>query len=166
VTPWDPSCLPQASKPAWKPCLQGIPYTYSTLMTARRLLWADGRGILPHGVRHLGGGPPRGREGRGEGDFCPIHRHAPSQRQPIGSWCPAAEPQRATGPLGGPAAGGTNDGVNGSTGTVVGRTSAHPRLHVGGQPAVVSRGHWKPRRWHTAGLLTSLHRALVLRLLT
>jgi len=131
----------------------------------RRLLWADGRGLLPHGVGHLGW-HPRGGEGRGEGDVRPMPRPAPPQRPPSGSPCPAAGPQRATGSLGGTVSGGPNEGVNGYTGLVVGCTSAHSCLHGSGQPAVVSRGQGQPRPCHTAGLLTSLHRALVLRFLT
>jgi len=73
-----------------------------------------------------------------------MQHPAPSQRPPSGSRCPAAGPQRATGPLGGPAAGVPNDGVNGYTGMLVGRTSANPRLHGGGQLAVVIRGQGNP----------------------
>jgi len=42
------------------------------------------------------------------------------------------------------------------------------RFHGRGQPAVVIRMQGKPRLWHAAGIpqLTSLHRALVIRLLT
>jgi len=55
------------------------------------------------------------------------------------------------------------------------RTSAHPRLHGGGHPAVVRRGRGKPRPWHTAkmprppvrmintDILTSFYLALVLK---
>jgi len=77
-------------------------------------------------------GHPRGREGRGEGDFYPMQRPAPFQRPPSGSRCPPAGAQRATGPLGGPAAGGPNDGVNGDTGMVVGRTFFHPAFTAAG----------------------------------
>jgi len=51
---------------------------------------------------------------------------------------PETGPQRPAGPLGGPAVGGPDDGVNGDTGMVGGRPAGHPRLHGGGQPAVVS----------------------------
>jgi len=113
------------------------------------------------------GEPPRRRKVCGEGDVRPMQRPAPSQRPPSGGWCHETGPQCATGTLGGQAAGGLNNGVNGDTGMVVRRTPAHSRLHGGGQPTVVSRGQGKPSHCHTAGLphLTSPHRALVLRLL-
>jgi len=38
---------------------------------------------------------------------------------------------------------------------VVGRTSSQPRLHGGGQPAVVSHGQGKPRPGTLRGYLTS-----------
>jgi len=84
-----------------------------------------------------------------------------------GGWLSPPPPQwRARGPatLGGPAAGGSNAGVNGDTGMVVCRTSAQACLHGGGQTAVVSRGQGKPRPWQAEGLphLTSRHRAHVL----
>jgi len=45
------------------------------------------------------------------------------------------------------------------------RTSGRPYVHGGDQPAVMSRWQGQPRPVHTAGLLTSPHRGLVLRLL-
>jgi len=62
----------------------------------------------------------------------PVQRSAPARRQPSGSRCPETGPQRATGPLAGPTAGGPNDGVNRNTGMVGGRGAAHPRIHGGG----------------------------------
>jgi len=118
----------------------------------RRIRWADGLGLLPHGVRHLRVASTR--QGRSWRRRCsPDAPSRSSQRPPSGSRCPTAGPRRATGPLGGPAAGGPNDGVNGYTGMMVCRTSAHPRLHGGGQPAVVSRGQGKPRSCHAEWLL-------------
>jgi len=79
-----------------------------------------------------------------------MHSPAPAQRPPGSGRCPATGAQRATGPLGGPAAGGPDDGIYGDTGVVGRRSSAHPRLHGSGQPAVVSHGQGGPRLWHTA----------------
>jgi len=77
----------------------------------------------------------------------------------------ALSSHRTTGPLSGPAAAGSDDGGDGDADMVGSRTSDRPLLHGGGQPAVVSRGMGQPRPWHTAGLLTSPHRALILWLL-
>jgi len=74
-------------------------------------------------------------------------------------FCEVATRPPQAGPLGGTAAGGPHDGGKGDNSMVVGHTSSHPRLHGGGQPTLVSRGYGKPRPWHAAGLLTSLHRA-------
>jgi len=79
-----------------------------------------------------------------------MHRLPPSRRPPRGGRCPETGPQRATGPLGGPAAGGPNDGVDGDTGMVGSRTPGRAHLHGGGQPAVVSHGQGKLRPWHAA----------------
>jgi len=72
------------------------------------------------------GGAPRGREGGGEGGVHQVHRPAPARRPPSGSRCPEAGPQRATGLLGVPAAGGPYDGIHGDTGVVGCRSSAQP----------------------------------------
>jgi len=55
----------------------------------------------------------------------------PSARPESGG-CPATGPQRAIGPLGGPAAEGPYDGDNGGAGLVGGCISAQARLHCGG----------------------------------
>jgi len=72
-------------------------------------------------------------------------------------------PQPATGPLSGPTAGGLDDGGDGDADIVGGLKYGRPHPHGGRQPAVVRRGRGKPRHLHTAGLLTSLNRALILR---
>jgi len=64
--------------------------------------------------------------------FARLHRPAPARRPLGGGRRAEAGPQRATGPLGGPAAGGPNDGIHRDTGMVGRRSSAHPRLHGGG----------------------------------
>jgi len=71
--------------------------------------------------------------------------------------CPAAVgaqtgPQRATGSLGVPEAGGLDDAVDGYIGMVGSRTPSRTHLHGGGRPAVVSHGQEKTRAWHAAGI--------------
>jgi len=77
-------------------------------------------------------GAPRSREGGGKGGVRQVHRPAPARCPPGGGRRPVAGPQRATWPLGGPAAGGLNDGLHGDSGMVGRRSSALPRLQGGG----------------------------------
>jgi len=84
----------------------------------RRLVWADGRGLLPDGVRHMGM-PPWGREGGREGDLRKMLRLPPPRRPPRGGRRTKVGPQRATAPLSGPAAGGPTDGGDGDADIVV-----------------------------------------------
>jgi len=79
-----------------------------------------------------------------------MHRLHPSRRQPRGGKCPEAGPQRPTGPLSDPAAGGPDDAGDGETDMVGSRTSVRPHLQGGGKNAVVSRRRGKPCPWHTA----------------
>jgi len=103
----------------------------------RRLVLADGLGLVPDGVRHMVI-PAWDREGCREGDLRQLYRLPPSR------------PQRTTGPLGGPSAGGPDDGGDGDPDMVGSRPAGRPHLHGGGQPAVVSRGRGEPRPWLTA----------------
>jgi len=90
-------------------------------------------------------GLPRGREGLGEGGLREMHRLPPPRSPPRGGRRPETGPRRSAGPLGGPAAGGTDDGSHRDTGVVGGRPADHPRFHGGGQPAVVSPPIWAER---------------------
>jgi len=60
-----------------------------------------------------------------------MQRPAPAQRPPGGVGCPATGPQRATGPLVGPSAGGPNDGDSGGDGMVAALPPTPPSLRRG-----------------------------------